>query len=110
MRLFGYAIRVRAASLPSCATLALLAVSAISLRSMGLVQARQTSHSLGFVPGKRLTTQFEREILNARIFFIYYVTIQKPGAYEKGWEHYREVESSLAGLPRSRASGTISAH
>jgi len=32
------------------------------------------------LPELALATAFERDMLNARIFFIYHVTIQKPGA------------------------------
>jgi hypothetical protein len=89
---------VRAVALLGCALLSLLLVSGLSLLSMSLVQRRQVIHSQGFVPAKRLTSNFEREILNARIFFIYYVTIQKPGSIENGWKRYREVQSALAQL------------
>jgi hypothetical protein len=65
---------------------------------MSLVEGRQVTHSQGFVPAKRLTNNFEREILNARIFFIYYVTIQKPGSIDNGWKRYGEVKSTLAQL------------
>jgi len=98
IRLFGYGLRVRGVALLACAVLSLLFISGLSLLSMSTVQERQVSHSLGFVPAKRLTTNFEREILNARIFFIYYVTIQKAGSFDKGWEHYRQVESTLSQL------------
>ena len=53
------------------------------------------SHAECFVPTKRLTTEFEREILNARIFFIYFVTIQKPGSLEAGWKRYHQAEDRL---------------
>ncbi len=98
MRLFGNDVRVRGSVLLGCALCSLLLVSGLSLSSMSMVHDRQLSHSQGFVPAKRLTTNFEREILNARIFFIYYVTIQKPGALDNGWKHYREVGSTLTQL------------
>jgi len=69
-----------------------------------------------FLPETRLATAFEREILTARIFFIYHVTIQKPGALDSGWEHYRKARelmpklsqqvsasSELAGLAKQTA-------
>ena len=62
------------------------------------VRDTQTSHAEAFVPAKREATAFEREILNARIFFIYYVTIQKPGALAKGWERYHNAEATLQQL------------
>jgi len=53
------------------------------------------AHALSFVPAKRLTTDFERDLLNARIFFIYYVTIQKPGSLESGWQRYHGAQSRM---------------
>jgi len=58
----------------------------------------QTSHSQSFVPAKRLAAAFERDILNARIHFIYFVTIQKPGTIEKGWARYGSAGADLAEL------------
>lgn len=59
------------------------------------ITAGQRSHAESFVPAKRLTAGFEREILNARIFFIYFVTIQKPGSLENGWKRYHNGEDTL---------------
>jgi methyl-accepting chemotaxis protein len=56
------------------------------------VLSREIAHSDGQVPSAQLATNFEREILNARIFFIYYVTIQKPGSLDSGWERYHNAE------------------
>ena len=42
----------------------------------------------------------EREILNARVHFIYFLTVQRPGALEQGWERYRNAQSLLAELVR----------
>src|SRR5579884_2410952 len=55
-----------------------------------------------YVPEMRLATAFEREILNARIFFIYHVTIQKPGALEKGWTRYGNARRLLPSLIEMR--------
>ena len=38
------------------------------------------------LPVMAAATLFEREVLNARIHFIYHVTIQKPGALQAGHE------------------------
>jgi hypothetical protein len=67
------------------------------------VRNTQTAHARAFVPAKREATAFEREILNARIFFIYYVTIQKPGALENGWQHYHRAEATLQQLTQQAA-------
>ena len=50
------------------------------------------------LPELALATAFEREILNARIFFIYHVTIQKPGALASGWERIRNAEALVPQL------------
>jgi hypothetical protein len=70
-------------------------VSSILMRrsSVAMTQiARQ------FLPENRLATAFEREILTARIFFIYHVTIQKPGALASGWEHYQKARELMPKL------------
>ena len=70
-------------------------LSAITFFTLHSIIANQRSHAESFVPAKRLTAGFEREILNARIFFIYFVTIQKPGALENGWKRYHNAEATL---------------
>ncbi len=52
------------------------------------------------LPETELATQIERELLNARINFIYFVTIQKDGSLEKGWERFRNAQQAL---PKLRA-------
>ena len=51
-----------------------------------------------YLPETELATQVEREVLNARIFFIYYVTIQKPGSLDKGWAVFRSAQQDLPKL------------
>jgi hypothetical protein len=71
---------------------ALTAVSVFTTNTvMGLVHVQSGS----IAPAAQETIQFEREILNARIFFIYHVTIQKPGALASGWTRYRNAEKVL---------------
>ena len=55
------------------------------------------------LPEIDLAVACEREILNARIHFIYHVTIQKPGALELGWQRYRNARALMAKL-QDRAS------
>jgi hypothetical protein len=50
------------------------------------------------LPELALAAAFEREILNARIFFIYHVTVQKPGALAPGWERIRNAEALMPQL------------
>lgn len=49
-------------------------------------------------PELALATAFEREILNARINFIYHVTIQKPGTLDLGWERIRNAHALIPKL------------
>jgi len=53
-----------------------------------------------YLPELALATAFEREILNARIHFIYHVTIQKPGALAAGWQRFRNVRELMPKLSR----------
>ncbi len=73
-------------------------LSSLTVSTLRGIVAGQRSHAQSFVPAKRLTAGFEREILNARIFFIYFVTIQKPGALENGWKRYHNGEDTLRKL------------
>ena len=60
--------------------------SALSMRRAATTMS-ELAHD--YLPEMALSTAFEREILNARIYFIYHVTIQKPGALDSGWERFR---------------------
>jgi methyl-accepting chemotaxis protein len=51
-----------------------------------------------YLPEIRQSASLERELLNARIHFIYFVTIQKPGALDKGWERFRSAKKELPRL------------
>ena len=70
----------------------------VSEHTMQEMVKAQAVHATSFVPAKRMSAAFEREILNARIFFIYHVTIQKPGALESGWVRYHNAEAQLQQL------------
>ena len=50
------------------------------------------------LPEIALAMAFEREILNARIHFIYHVTIQKPGALDQGWQRFHNAKALMAEL------------
>jgi methyl-accepting chemotaxis protein/methyl-accepting chemotaxis protein-1 (serine sensor receptor) len=52
------------------------------------------------LPELALATAFEREILNARIHFIYHVTIQKGGSLDAGWERFRNARALMPKLIR----------
>ena len=59
------------------------------------------------LPEMALATEFERDILNARIHFIYHVTIQKPGALEAGWERFRKARSLMPKLAAHVAASQV---
>jgi hypothetical protein len=85
--------------------LCMACLSALSIYSMQTVLGRMAATAQSEVPATQLLSSFEREILNARINFIYFVTIQKPGSLDKGWEHYHNVEKlqrDLAALVQQR--------
>jgi methyl-accepting chemotaxis protein len=67
------------------------------------LQMRQAATTMSDVsenqlPELALATSFEREILNARIYFIYHVTIQKPGALDAGWQRFRNAQALMPKL------------
>ena len=47
------------------------------------------------LPGMELSARLEQLLLNARIHFIYHVTIQKPGELAVGWEHFHQAQALL---------------
>jgi methyl-accepting chemotaxis protein len=80
----------------------ILAFAAATAIYCGLVMrpaaSAMTTMSREYMPEIALATKFEREILNARIFFIYHVTIQKPGALDSGWQRFRNVQTAMGEL------------
>ena len=80
-------------------------VCALAIQTMRTVVSSEISQAQGYVPATQMATSFERDVLNARIFFIYYVTIQKPGALDKGWERFHaaaDQQKQLMAMVRSR--------
>src|SRR4051812_18405654 len=57
-----------------------------------------------YMPEMQLATAFEREILNARIHFIYHVTVQKPGALEAGWVRFGKARALLPKMKQTADS------
>jgi methyl-accepting chemotaxis protein len=47
------------------------------------------------LPEMQLATQIERDLLMARVNFVYYVTIQKEGSLEYGMQSYESAEQQL---------------
>ena len=69
-----------------------------SANQLGDVAEETQIHAHDFAPAKRISYDFEREILNARICFIYFVTIQKPGMLDRAWVRYGNAANSLKDL------------
>jgi methyl-accepting chemotaxis protein len=89
--------------------LVLLISSAVSILSGRLMwHASQATSEIAKLrlPQMEVATAFERGILNARIHFIYFATIQKPGAAEAGWKHFNDVRALM---PRLREIASDSA-
>jgi len=57
-----------------------------------------------YLPETELAVAFEREILNARIHFIYHVTVQKPGSLPAGWARFAKVRELMPKLSEQVAS------
>jgi len=72
--------------------LGMVVLAGLSLYNMQYVVHTDNSEMTSLAPANAVATAFEREVLNARIFFIYYVTIQKPGALEKGQERFQNAQ------------------
>jgi hypothetical protein len=82
------------------AVVVLCCISAASVWIMSRASLAMADIAGAYVPEMQVATAFEREVLNARIHFIYHVTIQKPGALELGWKRFREARALL---PRVKA-------
>src|ERR1035437_4237335 len=68
-------------------------LSGLSLYNMQNVVRTENVDTQSLNPADALATDFEREILNARVNFIYYLTIQKPGAIEAGLSRLHKAEA-----------------
>ena len=79
----------------------LVLVQALSVGLFGMWMTHRAANNVVstlYLPETELSAQIEREVLNARIHFIYFVTIQKEGSLEKGWERLRNAEQALPKL------------
>jgi methyl-accepting chemotaxis protein len=76
------------------ATLAVASLYLVSQSSMRYLHSAEQH----FTPVTRTANEFEREILNARIHFIYFVTIQKPGSLDLGHLRYANAQQKISDL------------
>lgn len=76
---------------------ATLAISLLEL--VALNSARHLKDSVErYTPVVAVASDLERDILNARINYIYFLTIQRPGALEQGNERFARAKGDLAKL------------
>jgi hypothetical protein len=78
-------------------------IQALCVSCFGLWIAVRAAHRLDvvcsqYLPVAELAGRIEREILNARIHFIYFVTVQKEGSLEKGWGRFRNAQAEFPKL------------
>ncbi len=90
----------------------LILVQALSVGMFGLWLSRRTATELNVLASdhlveRSLAAQIERELLNARIYFIYFVTIQKEGTLPKGWERFRNAQRELPKLQEVVNGSTV---
>jgi len=52
------------------------------------------------MPASALASSLEREILNARLYMLYFITTQKPGTLDKGWDRFRNAQQALVNLKK----------
>ena len=76
----------------------MLLVSLIALWTTVRTSKQMDLIASEYLPVTELASRVEGEVLNARIHFIYFVTIQKEGALDKGWARFRKVEQDLPRL------------
>jgi hypothetical protein len=70
-------------------------MAGLSSNRMLHVLSVQSEHAAGLVPAATLADNFQREMLNARISLIYFVTIQKQGSRVAGMEHLEKAQQAL---------------
>ena len=101
MRNWKVSLRIYlAVALPTGLALAAALVAAAWMRHAQAVVAPISNQYLRL---QNSAEEFERRVLNARIHFIYYVTIQKEGAKEKGWQHFEVARQTLPELEAAAA-------
>lgn len=94
----NWSISLRVAAGFGLVLICMACLSGMSTYTMRSVRQNEEAHIRSYVPAKKMATDFERHVLNARIFFIYFVTIQKPGSLDKGWERYHQAEQQQKDL------------
>ena len=80
-------------------------LQALAVGCFGIWITARTSSKLevatsSYLPVGESATRIESEFLNARIHFIYFVTVQKQGSLQKGWERFGNAQNELPKLER----------
>ena len=76
----------------------------VSLLAMSSATMSAEATSQVYVPIMQLSGEFEREILTARVNFVYHALVQKPGALEEANLHYEKAREASEKLS-TMASG-----
>jgi methyl-accepting chemotaxis protein len=75
-----------------------MAICGVSVGAMWIVRKTLAPVTGEYLAEVQLGTAIQRDFLSARIFFIYYATIRKPGTLEAGWKRFRQAKDELARL------------
>lgn len=73
-------------------------MAGLSASRMSRVLAVQREHAAGLIPAAEFANDLQREMLNARISLIYFVTIQKAGSRDLGMKHLETAKAMLVKL------------
>jgi len=76
----------------------------VALFAMSQATTSATATSEAYMPVMQMSQEFEREILTARVNFIYHALIQKPGSLEEANRHYATAHAASARLSAMAAS------
>jgi len=87
------------------AALLVVLIQALAVGIYGLWSTQRAARALQGLAAAQLpveagATKIEAELLNARIHFIYFVTIQKEGHLPKGWEIFQNAQAELPKLQK----------
>lgn len=81
----------------------LCGIGGLAISVMAGASGAMNDITTAYLVEMELANSFEREILNARIHFIYHVTIQKPGALDAGWKRFGQARELMPKLQRMPA-------
>ena len=94
-----------------CVGASLLALVVLSLTicaggvgAMWMVRRALAPIPTEYLTEVKLSASIQRDLLGARIFFIYFATVRKPGTKELGWKRFLQAKDELAKLRQVSSS------